>query len=301
VPTPVLITDVLTDEARRTPHRMIEPHLLVLSPHLDDAVLSCGGLLSSLQPGVGATILTFFTHAGRAPVTRAARSFVRQVGWSGDPESFYAARRREDREAADRIGATCEHAGLVDALFRPRDSGVLAGRIGSLLTPGLRRVLPELTYRYPSYRYDIARGRVSRGDRKLLKELTSRIAERLDDLEPALVLSPLGIGRHVDHLLVREATVAASAGRTGVVPAFYTDLPYALRHRPDPGTVHRHRLRPVTFPAGRPGKKALIALYRTQVDALYPEGAPDTPDEYWWPPEPDPDVVLSQLSTVAAP
>jgi LmbE family N-acetylglucosaminyl deacetylase len=51
------------------------------------------------------------------------------------------------------------------------------------------------------------------------------LARRLGEtLHAALVLAPLGLGGHVDHLVTRAAALVAGAGRL----AFYEDLPYVL-------------------------------------------------------------------------
>ncbi len=51
--------------------------LLVLSPHLDDAALSCGGVLTGLSGDVRASVATFFTTAGADPLpTRSGRAFL---------------------------------------------------------------------------------------------------------------------------------------------------------------------------------------------------------------------------------
>jgi len=105
-------------------------------------------------------------------------------------------------------GATAVHLGRRDALFRTRRA------------PGaLGRVLPELVHRYPTFRFDIARGRVAGAER----DLARRIAEQVDAAGSGaeVVLCPLGVGRHVDHVLVRS--VGPELGRRIVYYAdFYT-------------------------------------------------------------------------------
>lgn len=88
---------------------------LFLSPHLDDAILSCAGrILRHVARGERAVVLTVFSHA--------------------DPEDAagWAARRREDETAAARLHAEPRWLGLPDAPFRdPRyadfDFDVLSG------------------------------------------------------------------------------------------------------------------------------------------------------------------------------
>src|SRR4051812_5407345 len=73
--------------------------LLVVSPHLDDAVLGCGQLLFR-QPG--ATVVTVF--AGRPPAGTALTEWDAASGFSpGD--DVVGARRAEDRAALELLGA----------------------------------------------------------------------------------------------------------------------------------------------------------------------------------------------------
>ncbi|MEJ2870569.1 PIG-L family deacetylase [Actinomycetospora sp. OC33-EN08] len=245
------------EEARRGGARV-----LVLSPHLDDAVLSCAGLLSGLTDTT-ISVLTLFTDCSPGPHTRAARSFLRQCAHP-DAATLFAARRAEDLDVVARLDARAEHAGHTDALFRRRAVPEAVGR-----------VLPELAHRYPTYRFDIARGRVSRGDRALRRALADDLASRAPDVD--LLLAPLGVGRHVDHLITRDLG-PTWPGRV----VYYSDFPYSLTHAPDAAFVRREGLRPHQLDE-RPGvKESLVRGYRTQVDALFPGGdVPRAPETYW--------------------
>ncbi|WP_337059687.1 PIG-L deacetylase family protein [Kineococcus sp. G2] len=228
-----------------------------LSPHLDDAVLSCGNLLLALGEGADVTVCTLFTEQS-TPHTASARAYLRQCG-AGSAAQLYARRRAEDAGVLARVRATRVHAGLDDALFRKR-SGAAAAR--------LARLLPELGHVYPTYRWHVAAGRVSRADRHVVRAV-SEVVERLAAPAPTVLVAPLGVGRHVDHVLVRDV-----AARVGGDVLYYADLPYALRQEPDAAFTAAHALAPVTVPAAGSGKTPLIAGYRTQVDALFPGGVP---------------------------
>lgn len=238
-----------------------------LSPHLDDAVLSCGALMRHLAPRGEIEVLTLFTEMTPGPHTRAARSFLRQCGHP-DAEELFAARRAEDRAVLDGLGVAHDHLGLPDALFRRRDAPAPVTALG--------RWLPELNHRYPTFRYDIARGRVSRGDRGLVADVARRLGPRLADVD--LVFCPLGVGRHVDHLLTR----AVGEHRPDRV-VYYSDFPYDRVHGPDTDFLRRRGLRSWRQPDGTaPGKDDLIRAYGTQADALFPSGTiPDAAETYF--------------------
>jgi LmbE family N-acetylglucosaminyl deacetylase len=232
---------------------------LFLSAHLDDAVLSCGALIHALAKRCAVTVATVFTAAGPTPHTRAGRSFLRQCA-SPDADTLFAQRRAEDREVLDRLGVDHVHLGMADALYRRRDSWVPATElVGSLV--------PELVHRYPTYRLDIAKGRVSRGDKGLRAHVSAQVGDLVTATGAQLLFGPIGVGRHVDHLIVRSV----SEGFADRV-VYYSDFPYDQSQRPDPGFIARHRLTRWSWERGIAEKPDLIRGYRTQADALFPDG-----------------------------
>ena len=80
--------------------RLLRPPLLVVSPHLDDAVLSCGRLLA-LHPG--STVLTAL--AGSPPAWEELTLWDGLCGF-GPGDDVMAARLIEDRAALAALGAT---------------------------------------------------------------------------------------------------------------------------------------------------------------------------------------------------
>jgi LmbE family N-acetylglucosaminyl deacetylase len=232
--------------------------VLFLSAHLDDAVLSCGALMSRLVRTSRVVVVTVFSAAGPPPHTLAARSFLRQCAATGAAE-LYEGRHEEDAEVLRRLGAEHLHLDVPDALFRRRAVPAPVARLG--------RVVPELVHRYPTFRFDIDRGRVSRGDRVLVELLQARVRRIAEEVSAGLVFCPIGVGRHVDHLLTRSV----GEGFPGRV-AYYSDFPYNQVQSPDHRYVSAHRLQPCTWDDGLARKLELIRGYRTQVDALFPTG-----------------------------
>ena len=90
---------------------------------------------------------------------------------------------------------------------------------------------------------------------------------------------PLGIGRHVDHLIVR-----AVGERFADRAVYYADFPYVRTAAPDPAFVARHRLVPWSWTEGIAAKPALIRGYRTQAGGLFRTGRiPAVPETYYSP------------------
>jgi len=172
-----------------------------LSPHLDDAVFSCGGLIARQSSG-GDDVQVVTVFAGDPPVgelTTFAYELHRRWGGEGSPMGL---RRAEDLVACGRLGASVVHLGFAEAVYRRAANG-------EALHPNA-----ESLFGQPSPEEEAQ---------------IEAIAEALErNVAPdAEVYLPLGIGSHVDHLLARRA--GERAARTSW---YYREVPYALRDAP---------------------------------------------------------------------
>jgi hypothetical protein len=132
-------------------------------------------------------------------------------------------------------------------------------------------------HRYPTYRFDIAKGRIARGDRSLIAALTGAVAHQVRQTGARVVFCPLGVGQHVDHLVVR-----ALGEQVRECVVYYAEFPYNQHAAPDPEFVRRTRLAPWSWAAGIGAKADLIRGYRTQADAMFPDGwIPAVPETYY--------------------
>ncbi|MCR1765891.1 PIG-L deacetylase family protein [Burkholderia glumae] len=111
-----------------------EGRLLVVSPHLDDAVLSCGHVLAR-HPG--ATVCTVLSAP---PERNMATDWDRASGFADAFEAMRA-RRQEDRQALARLGACALHLPFCDAQYAsPPDRE----RLHTALRRTLAAVRPDL-------------------------------------------------------------------------------------------------------------------------------------------------------------
>jgi LmbE family N-acetylglucosaminyl deacetylase len=180
--------------APHPPHaRSTSLHILVLSPHRNDAAFSLGLALEGwLAAKHRVTILGVFTRSATAPFSDA------DTVHPNDLLSYVSGmRRKEDAELLKLLPKLrMEDLNLKDAPIR------------------LRCIAGEEYTREPSAE-DSAVAKIHKALAKLDSE------KKID-----AVLLPLGLGHHVDHLVVRNAALEFSATRAC---AFYEDLPDALR------------------------------------------------------------------------
>jgi LmbE family N-acetylglucosaminyl deacetylase len=177
---------------------------LYLSPHLDDAVFSCGGLIFQ-QSKQGDEVHIVTICAGQTPL-EGLSEFAKELHarWEGD-ESPVQLRRREDRQACTRIGASYQHLEIQDAVYR-KDAE------GQHLYPTVESIFGPLAV-----------------DEDALVENVAGQVEEIFRTGVHLYV-PLCFRGHVDHRLTRH-----SAESLEVPLHYYRDLPYAARdfHIPD--------------------------------------------------------------------
>ncbi|BCY18149.1 GlcNAc-PI de-N-acetylase [Leptolinea sp. HRD-7] len=170
---------------------------IFLSPHLDDAVFSCGGLLSYLaEQGVPTKIVTVFSEqiSDPADFTEYARTLHARWETGDDP---YRIRKQEDSNACRLLGAEQVHLGFHDCIYRtlPDGSPVVSSD-------------EELF------------GEIKPGEDALIRRVTERIAGITNGKH--VCVCPLGLGHHIDHQITRRAA------EMSLKPLYYADLPYAL-------------------------------------------------------------------------
>lgn len=186
-----------------------------ISPHLDDAAFSAGGLIEKLSGSVPVMVVNVFTASGLPNNNSlSAKAFLSQCGVA-DKETLFNMRKKEDRKALYPLGVRVINLDEIDALWRP-------SFIRSLLPKWLISLVPELGLKYPTYRWHIISGKINIEDRTLVERLRLKLHSLVGG-GGGTIFCPLGIGGHVDHLLVREACAGLTEANRLY---FWLDVPY---------------------------------------------------------------------------
>lgn len=234
-------------------------NFIFVSPHLDDAILSCGYLITDLIKLKKEVILiTVFTKALSKTITPQARSFLKNCGYKSAAKLF------KDRKAED-IGVSkflnTNHICLnfIDAAWRLNN-----------------KRLPIYTKQEIQFS-----GKVLPYDKTLAKTIKTRLVKIISRNKSPLVLSPLGIGGHVDHIIVRKIINNLVCSKI-----FWEDYPYNTnRKNIKDFFIQNKKFRPLfTLRRFRFSQKdKLIRFYKSQINCLFPSGRiPHINEKYYF-------------------
>jgi len=225
----------------------VQRRTVFLSPHLDDAALSCGGLICS-QALSGTPVLVVSIFAGLPALSSVSPLAAELHERWGNTANPVGARLQEDRKAMRLLRADCLHLGYLDAIYRAESESFLYTADEELFAPPC-----------PS-------------DARLVAQIVSDLGSLLV-AEGNTLFAPLAVGNHVDHHLVRDAALALASPSLPVV--FYEDYPYV--ERPGDLTEALDTISPATWKSDvRPlseeclqTKTKAIAAYRSQLGTLF--------------------------------
>jgi LmbE family N-acetylglucosaminyl deacetylase len=212
---------------------------IYLSPHLDDAALSAGGLIH-MQTRAGTSVEIWTVLCGLPPwdeLSPFAREQHQKWG-AASADEIVRIRRAEDVTAAGILGARPRHFDFLDCIYRRAPDG--------------------------EWLYDDIYAPPHPDEPNLPRRIAAAVSVdlRADDV----LVCPLAIGPHVDHLIVRRA--AEWLGRPLVYAA---DFPYLISF---PGQL-------TSITAGMTGKpypitetslrtwQTAVAAYASQISTVF--------------------------------
>jgi LmbE family N-acetylglucosaminyl deacetylase len=218
-----------------------------LSPHLDDAVLSCGGRIWQ-QAQAGERVIVATVFAGDpdpgAPLSPFAQELHALWGHSTDAASK---RREEDIAALALLRAEAVHWPYADCIYRQASDGRFFYSDGASLW-----------------------GEIDPTENGLIAELATRLAA-LSLTQDSAIYAPLGVGRHVDHRIVRRA-----AEFSGHALTYYEDFPYAQNSEAVEAVLAKGEWRAelaMLSEEALEAKIAAIACYRSQISTFWSDTA----------------------------
>jgi LmbE family N-acetylglucosaminyl deacetylase len=227
---------------------------IYISPHFDDAALSCGGLIwEQAQEGTPVEIWTIFAgDAPPGPLSMLAQVCHFQWGMKTADEVL-AARRVENLAATALLGAETADFSIPDCIYRRSPEGD------------------------PLYPDDIFVP-IHPSEAGLAKDIAAVIISEL--LPGDAVVAPLSIGSHPDHLLATRA-----AELLGLPIHFYADVPYQINNPSMLDPVVKD-MKATVHPISDQGLQAwqdAIAAYTSQMPMLFdpPESMRDAIRNYW--------------------
>lgn len=187
---------------------------IYLSPHLDDAAYSCGGLIwGQNQTNLDVSIWTVF--AGNPPegiLSPFALSIIRRWGIEEKPTEV---RRNEDIQSCQILGAGWHHFGYPDAIYRTAPGDLPESKLSAT-----GHLYPDEASLF---------GTPNQEEGRLIDQIADSILFKLEEKyttdqilsEVVQLVCPLGLGNHVDHQLTRRA---AESLRLPLL--YYADFPY---------------------------------------------------------------------------
>jgi LmbE family N-acetylglucosaminyl deacetylase len=230
------------------------PVTLFISPHLDDAVFSCGGYAYRLAlAGAKVVIVTVITADDsdeRLPSWLAKR-YTRQ--WNLDKNPF-AARCQEDEAAARVLHVETMHLGFLDAIYRRGADG--------------QPLYAQAVTHSPVHAYDWEVFEPA------VKETLGNLKNQYNS-QRVIMICPLGVGGHLDHQIVRHAVEGISEPKDTM---YYEDFPYSIQANDlenasaaeAPRTRNLHPEMIKLSPGEADARQRAMACYTSQIPGCFP-------------------------------
>lgn len=224
---------------------------LFVSPHFDDAVLSCGGLIHKLSASETLTyVLTIFSGLpDPTTLSDAAKEFHNDIQLG---DNAIEIRRAEDLNASDFLGYHPIHFDFLESQYRQNPNG---GHIYKKLD-------------------DIFTGKLE-DEQKCIEQLILKMKDFLSLHSFDAIYIPTGVGNHIDHLIARFVIEEISKKEESLSEKviYYEDMPYACYlGQVFSENYFRKKIQTYLEPLSEFNFKAkmeAIALYESQINMLW--------------------------------
>ena len=229
-------------------NRASKKRCIFISPHFDDAVLSCGGLMSKLsEKNTQLLSITVFTGepSEKETLSTVAKSF--HDAWDSG-ENPYTIRKKEEKKVLDKLNSSYKWLEKLDVIYRFADVKIKDG----ILNPG---VSPE--------------------EDPVFSEIFAEILEIVKESPDCYIFAPLGIGNHPDHLVVNLAMRSIKNLYPELNLFFYEDFPYAITgdlKKKLAEYEYKPKSKNIDIHDSLQNRVELIKIYESQLDNVF-EGA----------------------------
>jgi LmbE family N-acetylglucosaminyl deacetylase len=238
-------------------------NIVFLSPHLDDAVLSCAQIILNLiSQGKKVSIVTVFTRSDPGIKSKFIKKYLKICKFRSS-KSLFDKRRVEDIKVCERVGCKYVHLRYIDAAWRKKSNLTL-----------IDRFFGKSESIYPLEK-DIFSERISNNDTNLIEKITLSLKAICKNAD--LIFAPLAIGKHIDHVLVRS--IAIHLNKTLYL---WEDYPYNLNNSdifefPGKFKVKRFKITP-----NKKKKAELIRIYNSQLPVIFTDRLIKFPKETFY-------------------
>ena len=225
---------------------------IYLSPHLDDAILSAGGLIhGQTQAGIPVEIWTFMCGYPPKGEYSPLAQMLHKIWGFDSAEEVVRGRRLEDVRAASIVGATTVHFDFLDCIYR-------RAPIADASVP-----FQEASGTNGEWLYSEISVPPHPADADLPAQIAREVSGRLksDDV----LVCQLSVGSHVDHVIARQAAELLDR------PLIYDiDVPYIFYKAPElesKSAGMKESIQSITETSLKRWQEAVLA-YKSQIPTL---------------------------------
>lgn len=209
---------------------------IFISPHLDDAILSAGGLIYELKDKKKIKIITVFTKASDKN-NSSIQKYVRSCNRSNSRELFFD-REKEDERLCQYLKINYLHLGFTDALWRNSHRSIK----------------------------DVFNKKINstKEEKDLEKKIVHKLKKAIKNEKGSIIFAPLSIGGHIDHIIINKI---CRENYTNVI--YWEDYPYNLKSSFSEELVKKNGLSCFEFGKNLLIKERLIKFYKSQISILF--------------------------------
>ena len=186
-------------------------NIVFISPHLDDAILSCAGLISFLvEQGKKVEICNVFTSINdkNMELSEVVKEYIAEDLHENinnvnrkKCDEWIRLRQSEDEEACSLLKCCKRNLGYIDAIFRMKSEWYIYDTEEKLFA-----------------------GKTINDEKLLKKELILKLSDICKDFDKCIF--PMAVGNHVDHRIIYEVGLEIQKNNYNV--SYYYEIPYSL-------------------------------------------------------------------------